>query len=406
MPSQTALALVLALIPASNQGVAQTAQPSVAASTASTPSQAASPADELLVLGFDAASAIPKQPHAKDRAASQEVIGTTAIEAGIPLRAMVVAKEMDSWRAGVVYGDLAIDAARQGRADSARTFARFALGSIGTAQDWQRDRVRVKVAQAYAWLGDDAGAADLEKGVGEPEQGKVRSARVARGTGADFDEQMASAETAVATKNFDLTLNALETCVQLARKSAGNEEHWRRIQALVDGSSEKITRDIQLRTYLRLADIRLEQGSVEQARKLIASAVALRDGARWLPDSALPLAADLARRMHAAGDTEAARRELDAALAEFESSKAKVADIFRAGALRPAAEALVAIGDPERARAVFRQAIEEGALNPNARPRAMDLAQTCASLARAGMAPDEAMWARLRALRAGLVAPW
>jgi hypothetical protein len=81
-------------------------------------------------------------------------------------------------------------------------------------------------------------------------------------------------------------------------------------------------------------------------------------------------------------------------------------DVFRAEARRPAAEALAAMGAVDRAREVFAALIEEGAVNPNARPRAEDLALTAASLARAGIEPDEAMWARLRGIREGLVAPW
>ena len=49
---------------------------------------------------------------------------------------------------------------------------------------------------------------------------------------------------------------------------------------------------------------------------------------------------------------------------------------------------------------------EGGALNPNARPRAEDLAQTTASLARSAIEPDAAMGKRRREIRAGLVEPW
>lgn len=362
--------------------------------------------DELLDLGFDAASAIPVNPHERDRALVQEAVATTAVGTGLQLRAMAYAKSIDGWRRGVVYGELALDAAKSGRADAARTFARFAVDALGGAKDWQCDMVKVKVAQAMTWLGDESSAAELEKGVGEPEQGKVRSARVERGDGADFDEQIAAAERAVATKNFDLTRNALETCVLLAGKSSGREERWTRILALCEEASGKTTRDIQLRVFLQLAEVRHAQGSTERARGLVDRAIAIREGSRWMADFALPISADIARTLHRIGDDAAARAELERALGSFEAERARIADIFRAGALRPVAEAFARLGDESRARAVFTEAIEEASRNPNARPRAMDLAQNCASLARAGIEPDAAMWSRLRAIRSALVAPW
>lgn len=383
------------------------APPAEAAAQSSAAQQQASPfREQLLELGFDAASAIPAKPHERDRSLVQQEVGSTAVELGLVARAMACAKSMEGWRRGVVYGDLAIDAAKAGRTDPARTFAQYAIDSTGSAKDWQRDTVRVKVAQAMVWLGDDAAAGNLEKGVGEPEQGKVRAARVARGNGADFDDQMAEAERLVATGNFDLVRNALATCVELAQRAKGDEARWSRIVALTEGSVGKTARDIQLRAFLRLAEVRMQQGAPERAKELAARAVAIRDGSRWTTDFALPIAADIARTLSRIGDSVGARAEIDRALALFESDKARVADIFRAGALRPVAEALVVLGDSARARTVFETAIEEGALNPNARPRAMDLAQTCASLARAGIEPDAAMWERLRALRAGLVDPW
>ena len=364
------------------------------------------PRERLLILGFDAASAIPESPHAKDRALVQESLGRAAVQVGDTLRAMTIAKEMNGWRSGMVWSELALDAAKSGRADAARTFAKFALNTIGTALQWQQDRVKVRVGQVYAWLGDDAGAAELEKGVGESEQGKVRSSTVARGNGEDFEKQIASAEQAIATRNFDLTVNAFDTCVELAAKSAGDETRWERILALIEKGAGGAPRDIHIKTYLRLADTRVAQGAKDKARELVKRAVVVRDGARWMPESALPLAADIARRLHAVGDNTEARAELDRALSEFEAGKAKVADIFCAGALRPAAEALVIVGDGTRAHAVFAEAIEEGARNPNARPRAMDLAETCAALARSGIPVDDAMWQRLRAIRDGLKDPW
>jgi len=381
-----------------------------AAAVASEDAAKQSPRRALLEFGFEAASMIPREPHERDRARVQEVVASTFIAVGEPVRAAACALQIANWRKGSVFGDLAIDCARKGLVDSAKTYARYALEAVAEGrdgvQDWQRDRVRVKAAQAYAWLGDGSKASVLEQGVGEPEMGKVDAVEAAKSDGSDFDARLEVALVAVNTMNFDLTVNAIESAVELAAKSKSDEARWARIVELLGKTRGRIPRDLELKSYLRLADVRIAQGSKDPARALIATATGLRDGARWTPDAALPLSAEIARRLHAIGDAEAARAEIEAGLAGFHAGIDAVTDVFRAEAMRPAAEALAAMGAVDRAREVFAALIEEGAVNPNARPRAEDLALTAASLARAGIEPDEAMWARLRGIREGLVAPW
>jgi hypothetical protein len=382
----------------------------VAAVVAAEDAAKQSPRRALLEFGFEAASAIPRDPHERDRARVQEVVASTFIAIGEPVRAAACALQITNWRKGSVFGDLAIDCARKGLVDSAKTYARYALEAVAEGrdgvQDWQRDRVRVKAAQAYAWLGDGSKASVLEQGVGEPEMGKVDAVEAAKSDGSDFDTRLEAALAAVNTMNFDLTVNAIESAVELAAKSKGDEARWARIVELLGKTRGRIPRDLELKSYLRLADVRIAQESKDPARALIATATGLRDGARWTPDAALPLSAEIARRLHAVGDAEAARAEIEAGIAGFQAGIDAVADVFRAEAMRPAAEALAAMGAVGRAREVFAALVEEGARNPNARPRAEDLALTAASLARAGIEPDEAMWARLRGIREGLVAPW
>ena len=76
------------------------------------------------------------------------------------------------------------------------------------------------------------------------------------------------------------------------------------------------------------------------------------------------------------------------------------------GVLRPLAEAYLAQDDVATARTLYAQAVEAGVANPNSRPRAEDLSATCCSMALHGFEPDEALWARLVAVRASLAEPW
>jgi len=70
------------------------------------------------------------------------------------------------------------------------------------------------------------------------------------------------------------------------------------------------------------------------------------------------------------------------------------------------AKGYATLGDQAKAREIFALAINEGAINSNARPRAEDLAAACADLATMGVEPGEELWARMAEIRAGLRAPW
>ena len=78
----------------------------------------------------------------------------------------------------------------------------------------------------------------------------------------------------------------------------------------------------------------------------------------------------------------------------------------RAAALRPIAEGYARLGDRDRALELYKRAVEEGVANPNSRPRANDLAATCASLAVVDLEPDAELMARLREVSEGLGDPW
>jgi hypothetical protein len=106
------------------------------------------------------------------------------------------------------------------------------------------------------------------------------------------------------------------------------------------------------------------------------------------------------------GDEDAARRQLDGALEFYRANEEKIVNIYRAESLHPVAEAYLAMGDRARAMSVYRLAVEAGVANPNSRPRAIDLAATCCSMAVHGAVPDARLWARMREIRNGLSDPW
>ena len=102
----------------------------------------------------------------------------------------------------------------------------------------------------------------------------------------------------------------------------------------------------------------------------------------------------------------AARSDLDAAASLYDADRDRIVDIRRAGVLRGLAEGYADARDPKAALALYRRAAGEGMVNPNARPRAEDLAATCCSMAVHAVEPDDALRAYLRQIRSGLGNPW
>lgn len=402
------LALLLAPAPQGEPAASGAASAPVQASTS--PSLASHQL-RLLDLGRDAAESIPVDPHERDRARVQEVVARAAITLGDLKRAERCAGEITTWRRGAVYGELAAVYAERGDRGEAERFMRLAQDLGPRVLDWQRDRIRVGVARAQAILGEAERVRELEALVSDAERGKITAARAANATPEQFAAIVEDVRRATASGSLDATANALETCIELAKSLDADEGRWAEIDAIFSAANGKVARELYIGALLRLADVRLDDVAAhaiarEKAGALIAQAKSVRDAVRWAAESELPITASIARSVARADGNDAGISELERGIAAFKSNEESVANVFRGQALRPAAEALLALGARDRAIEVYRWAIEAGALNPNARPRAEDLAQTCASIAVAGVEPDEAMWSRLQAIRAGLVDPW
>ncbi len=365
-----------------------------------------------LELALAAAEMLPARGvHLRERSRMQEIVGLAYLGIGDPGEAIAIARRTDGWRRGTLIAAAALEAARSGRAAEARGLAREALAAIDSYRDWERDAVRVRVAQVHAWLGDTEESARLERGVGEPDQGKVALAVAGAKSGetlgdAEFDAQVRPLGEWIATKNFDLVRNASDVALELYPPAFADPARRARIESLLADANSQLAYDLRIANLARMAAIAASKGAPDAARAFIAQAEVVRDGAPWILEDDLVQWAVIAKAKAEIGDRDAALEDLARALARFDERREEIADIFRGRPLRALAEACVRAGDAERARAVYALALAEGARNPNARPRAVDLVETIASMVATGIAPDESMRASMRATREGLVDPW
>jgi tetratricopeptide (TPR) repeat protein len=370
----------------------------------------------LLELASKAASKLPAKPHIKSRSRAQEKVVVTCLELEQPRRAALYIETIDNWRRGLDYADLAFYCAQRGDTTDVQHYLDLAqrvseaVEDEGTDEDgsrgWRRDRIRSSIARTYAWLGNLEKAAEFEAGVADSEIGRVAAVMAMQADTDDFERQIASLDHVAKTGNFDQLRNALEVCAQLFNRFYDDAERRGACEELVEASSSKLPLQVRIELLMKMSGFAVEHGDRTKALALLSDAQVMLEEYPWAPEHRIPLMTQLATARHRAGDTEHARQQVQTALGVFDSERAAILGIDRAGTLRCIAETYRALGDTTTALAVYKRAVEEGADNPNARPRAEDLTATCCSMAQHGVEPDAELKARLAAICDKLGDPW
>jgi len=360
----------------------------------------------LLSIAQEVAGAIPIDPHVKDRSRAQQQIFETRLALGDLAGARASIEPMETWRRGFAFATLANAAARRNDPVEAERMLDLAQGEAAGNEEWRRDRILIEIAKVREFLGQSARARELETGVDPAEAGKVDSVRVELESAEKFDERMQSLDAVIATRAFDSTKSACDALIKMHRRYFGDTERRTRTEQSIRMAAVQLPVVDQIGLQFALAANASSARAFVAATANLDEAAKLLDGNRWLPEDRLPLLARLAEERHAAGQTEAAASCAAAALAFYTAERPNIVDVFRAAALRPLAEAYAAMGDRAAALAVYRLAAEDGSLNPNARPRALDLSATCCSMALHAVEPDAELWETLREIQRRLGPPW
>jgi hypothetical protein len=363
----------------------------------------------LLDLAFEAATAIPEEPHLKDRSRAQEDLVSVCLRLDQPELAHRYVQDILDWRRGTALADFALYCLQHDVSHDVEAMLGHADTIANANEEWRRDRIRVKIAAARAWQGRDDEARALEVDVTDAESGRVdriRAMQLDTQDGAAFDALFDDLTRTLSSGEFDRINNGHEVCVELFDRFYHDTDRRARIVSAIKSSWTTTPFDLRIGVLLKLAGIARSKGDTAAAMAFIAEADAFLSATQWTAEFSVPMRAKIAGARSQAGDTATARLELASALKTYEEEKHTIANIFRADVLRPVAEAYMAGNDPDTARQVYRRAVDAGAENPNARPRAVDLAKTCASMAEFRCSPDEALLQRLRDIRRGLKAPW
>lgn len=367
---------------------------------------------ELLEIAFDAASAMPLVPHHKNRARAQLEVVEACLALDQPDLALAWAGEIRDWRRGEACASVAQWLAGHGRAEEAQRCLQLAGGVLDGPsggedwQDWQRDRIRARIASTHMALGQDEQAGRFAAGLADSELGPVAEQRAAGASAEEADAFLGNVDQLFVSGSFEQVQAALTTCAGLADRFHDDVRRRELIDSKIRAGWDKMPVTVRLDVLEDLAEAALRHGDRARALALLDEARPLATGPGLLPEARVPLRARLALLRGRTGDADAARIEADEALVLFEAELEQVLGTERADVLRPLAEAYLALGDRDGALRVYRRTVELGVANPNSRPRAEDLAATCCSLARVGLQPDEALRARLLEIRAALGPPW
>jgi tetratricopeptide (TPR) repeat protein len=367
---------------------------------------------ELLDLAFRAASALPLDPHAKTRARLQESVVRACFELDQPRRALAHAERIEGWRRGIGYAEFALYCAQHGATSEVQHYLDLAAGvadgsaKLDGAQEWPRERIRAVIAQTHVVLGHDADADGFAAGLAAAESGRVHAAKATRLDASAVDAQLKELDAILAVGDFDRARGALDTCVELFDRFYDDAARRARLVAGIQTAGKKLPIGVRIDSLTQLTERALGHDDRAGALELVETARVAIESTSWLPEDRIEWAARLAALRFAAGDRERARRDADAALQLFDGQRERIVDIYRARALRPIAEAFCAMGDTGAAAAIYMRALEEGSVNPNARPRAEDLVATCCSMARRGIPRDASLWAKAARVHDGLGHPW
>jgi hypothetical protein len=240
----------------------------------------------------------------------------------------------------------------------------------------------------------------------EAESGKVDQVRARLADADAFEERTRKLDEQIAIGSLDITKNAVGAYAEFFDRFYDDARRRAQVEEKVKAAWGDLPVFIRIEVLMGLAESALAHADPVKALELVNEAQLYLDEGRWPLQHLLPRQAKLAALRFRAGDADRARADADAALAMFRADGDKIVDIYRAASLCPLAEAYQLMGDTASALVVYRLAVEEGAHNPNSRPRAEDLSATCCSMALSGVEPDAELWSRVRQIGATLGHPW
>ncbi len=355
---------------------------------------------ELLDLAMDAASAIPHEPFIKDRSRAQHRVAGAALELDQPRLALRYMERIDNWRRGAVAAEYVLYCAKAGHVETIDELSRIARAAARLAsQDWRRDYIHLRLAQARMRLGDPEPAERFRRTLQDDVfRGEIERTRAALSDDAGFDQVIARLDELIESGRYEPILNGAGGYIALYEQYFSSAERREQLERRLREAYERMPGPDTIDMLVRLAEIALEHDDPSHAESLLREAEEQFEAIAWSEyrEYRSVYLSRLVRLRFRVGDRAGALDRLNGEAERLNERIDRMVDIWRADALRPIAEAYHVIGEGDRASRYYRRALEAGQININPRPKADDLAELCTSMARVGFEPSEDLWERLR----------
>lgn len=358
---------------------------------------------ELIDLAWKAATSYPLDPHIKNRGRAEELVVNGALGIQQPHLAWGYAKKVVNWRKGASHAEIAHYLLEQNDTEHVEYFLRQALlFSKDSKQGWRQQRVKARVASARVLMGNREGAAGLlseEDFAGQSEQ---IAAQAAVADEAEFDQLVAALDSMVAAQGYNEILAAMHGYADMYGHYYKQAERRALLKTRLQAAWKDMPGLLRFQVMCKLIDAAMDQDDLQTATALVEETDSIRQSFSWPIDYDLKFRSDIARYRFAIGQGDMARKLLDESIDLSAKKVEGLENFYRAGAVRPLAEAYAALGDEQRALEIYTRVVELGAVNPNMRPRVRDITATCVSMAVHDIKPDAKLFNRIRGIVGGL----
>jgi hypothetical protein len=365
----------------------------------------------LLETAFRAASSVPEKPHHKTRGKLQDAVVMACFELDLPELALGYAREIRDWRRGCGFAEYArycqshgFPALIESHLAAAEEIAR-ALNEAGD-QAWRRDRILAKVATCRIEMGFPLEAREIEANVEPSESLPIFLAKARLLPAEELDAWLQEARLTATSGGFEGRQSVLKAGGELLRRFYAEEPRRKALEEVLRLATGQMPLPIVVDALCALSSAAREAGDADGAKRYAAEALDACLLATITADLKGPCLGRAIEALAQAGEADAAKEGLEAGLAIYEQERDQLMGIDRADALRGLAQASERLGDRGQATLLYWRVIEEGAENPNGRPRAEDLVETLLSMVQVGFEPEPKLAERIEQIAAGLRDPW
>lgn len=384
--------------------VVMSAPASARASLAPQPAASSSSVSSL-DLAFRLATAIRSDP--KDQAKAQEAVIRDFLLVGETEEARKRADQVQGWRRGVLYAEVAESEARKGNTGAARDLLEMAHTVQSDTSGWESLRIRAQIAEALAELGE----VKVSRGVSEElsaadsRQYAGRSAATvakAEAMGGSFAKAMEALHPLDGDTDVEIAGGRTHGYLELARIPQLTPAQRLEASQATERSAENLPPWERVSVMTEIAQTHQQAGRAQEARRLLQKAEQILATQQGGSSGLLPLVADVARSWGRIGE-KARGRSL---LRKWEGAAAAALDIDRPAAFARLASASRALAEPKQAERLLSMAVSSAESLRNARPRALSAVEICRTLGRDGVDPGPETRRRLEALLRNLKDPW